>query len=275
MESSPLRIATIGYGTIARELLGRLAEGADASAFGALLSARARERLAAGEVLDGPLADTGGEVFGDVRALLDWSPDLVVECASPAAVTAHVPLCLEAGVDVIVVSVGALADAALASRLDAAARRGDARTLLPAGAIGGLDLLGALAIGGLERVVYRGTKPPVAWLGTPAEDALDLETLRTPAVFFEGDAREAARRFPKNANVAATLALHGAGFEDTRVTLVADPTASGNRHEIEVLAASGAFTLRIDGRASEGNARTSMTTVYSVLHEIGRWRRGA
>jgi len=267
-----MRIGFIGYGTIARELTARLA-GEDAPcAVAALVSPRAMARVAEGVVLDEPLARAQGHVCADTRSLLAWAPDLIVECAGHDGVTAHVPTCLAAGVEVVVVSVGALADAELERRVRGAAKKGGAHLRLPAGAIGGLDLLGALAVGGLESVVYRGIKPPAAWCDTPAEESLDLGALSAPATFFDGDAREAARRFPKNANVAATLALHGVGFEDTHVTLVADPAAPGNVHEIEVRAASGDFTLRSVGRAASGNARTSLTTVYSVLREIDAWR---
>ena len=64
---------------------------------------------------------------------------------------------------------------------------------------------------------YRGAKPPAAWAGTPAAGIVDLDALEAPRVFFTGTAREAATAYPKNANVAATLALAGAGFEATAV----------------------------------------------------------
>ena len=261
----------MGFGTIARELARRLIdEGGGASPrLAAVLSARAFARADAQRLPEGLEA-----VFGDAEGLLGWAPDLIVECAGHAGVRAHVARCLERGVDVILVSVGALADAALAARLQRSAERGRARLLLPAGAIGGLDLLGALAKGDIESVRYRGVKPPGAWRGSPAERAVDLGALEAPTAFFEGDARRAARDYPANANVAATLALHGLGFERTEVTLVADPGAAANTHEIEVRASSGDFSLRVAGRPSAGNARTSLTTVLSILHEIDRWRGG-
>jgi len=57
-------------------------------------------------------------------------------------------------------------------------------------------------------------------------------------VFFEGSAREAAQRFPANANVAATAALSGIGLDRTRVQLAADSNAKGNGYELR---ARGAF----------------------------------
>lgn len=201
-------------------------------------------------------------------ALIAARPDLLVESAGHAAVREVVIPALRAGIDCIVVSVGALADAALESDLRAAARAGDARAILPAGAIGGIDLLSALSAAGNMAVTYRGTKPPRAWAGTPAQDALDLAALTAPATFFTGTARQAAALFPKNANVAATLALAGAGFDATRVELIADPAATGNLHAYEVTSPLGGYAMRIENRASAGNARTSAATVLSVLRAI-------
>jgi aspartate dehydrogenase len=117
-------------------------------------------------------------------------------------------------------------------------------------------------------VSYRGIKPPRAWAGTPAAAQVDLDTLDRAATFFRGDARQAARDYPKNANVAATLALAGAGFEATRVELVADPAAPGNVHEYSVTSPLASYSIRIENKASAGNAKTSVATVFSVLREI-------
>jgi aspartate dehydrogenase len=169
--------------------------------------------------------------------------------------------------------VGALADPGLEAALRSAAVAGGARLILPAGAIGGIDLLAALAAAGGLTVRYRGTKPPAAWAGTPAAGILDLDALTEARVFFTGTAREAAAAYPKNANVAATLALAGAGFEATAVELAADPAAPGNVHEVSVASPLASYSLRIENLPSAGNAKTSATTIYSVLREI-RNRRG-
>jgi aspartate dehydrogenase len=117
-------------------------------------------------------------------------------------------------------------------------------------------------------VTYHGIKPPKAWAGTPAEQLCDLGRLTERTVFFRGTAREAARDFPRNANVAATLALAGAGFEATRVELVADPAAPGNVHSYDVRSKVAKFRVEIENLPSSGNVKTSVSTVYSVLREI-------
>ena len=115
------------------------------------------------------------------------------------------------------------------------------------GAVGGLDILSAVKLSGLGHVVYTSRKPPSAWRGTPAEQTVDLDGLTKAHVFFEGDAAQAATAFPQNANVAATIALKGAGFAATKVQLIADPEVSGNVHELTVSGNSADFTAVCGG----------------------------
>lgn len=249
-------IGIIGYGNIGRSLLRLIG---DDPALG-----RVRPRL----LTRRPVSDAGVPCFQDIDAFLAGGLALVLECAGHGAVRAHVGACLRAGCDTIVASVGALTDPGLAARLDAAARTGSARLVLPAGALGGVDLLSALRAGGIDTVTYEGRKPPRAWRGSPVETALDLETLRDTTVFFDGSAREAAGTYPKNANVAATVALAGVGLDATRVRLIADPSASGNTHRVNVVAGGADFTIEVTGKPSPDNPRTSVTTAYSLLREI-------
>lgn len=261
-----MRLGLIGVGNIARTLVRLMRDTGLAPAHLAVLVRPGREeaaRAALSQVFDGPLA-----VVSDAAALLAEQPDLVVECAGHAAVAAYGPAVLRAGVDLVQVSVGAMADERLAAELRQAAEAGGARIVLPAGAVGGIDLLSALAPAGNLAVTYRGIKPPRAWAGTPAEAALDLHTVTGSTVFFRGTARDAAREYPKNANVAATLALAGAGFEATQVELVADPAAPGNLHAYEVRSDVANVRMEIENLPSAGNVKTSVSTVYSVLREI-------
>lgn len=194
--------------------------------------------------------------------------DLVVECAGHGAIEDHVLPALSAGVPCVVTSIGALATPGLPERLEAAARMGHTRLELLSGAVGAIDALAAARLGGLDEVVYTGRKPPAAWLGTPAQQVRDLESLTEAMVIFEGSAREAASAYPKNANVAATLALAGVGFELTRVRLIADPGASGNVHHVRARGAFGELEITLNGRPLAANPRTSALTVYSAMRAI-------
>jgi aspartate dehydrogenase len=254
------RVAVLGFGAIGRVVAAGLAEGPGPRL--AALLVRSRQVEEARAALPDHVA-----VVDTLAALLELRPTLVVESAGQGAVREHGAEILSAGVDLMVVSTGALAEAALLDRLMAAAERAGARILVPAGAIAGLDGLGTLKQAGLKAVTYTSAKPPLAWRGTPAEELLDLAAIRERRTFFEGSAREAALSYPKNANLAATVALAGLGLDRTRVCLVADPDAVGNTGTIEASSEIGDMTLVMAGRPS-ANPKTSASTAYSLLHAV-------
>ncbi len=221
------------------------------------------------------LLDRGGaklaqahNVRTDVAALLADRPDVVAECASHVAVRDYCPAILKAGCDLVIISIGSLSDESLYASLVEAAKAGGAQLMLPSGAIGGIDALAAARLSGLESVVYTGRKPPNAWKGTPAQDLLDLDNLREPTVFYTGSARKAAADYPFNANVAATLAIAGIGLDGTEVRLMADPGIQRNVHEFAVRSACGDFTVKLEGRPSPENPKTSLMAGYSVARDL-------
>ena len=256
----PRRIGILGHGAIGRAIVEALAR---APLPGHLLTAvlvRPHQRAAAQAAMP-----PGVAVVTDLPALLALAPGGVVEAAGQPAVVAHGVQVLASGTPLLVLSVGALADAGLQAQLDQAARASGARLVLPVGAIAGLDGLMALRQAGLQRVRYTSTKPPLAWLGTPAQDRFDLAALRERTVVFEGTARQAALGFPKNANLAAAVALAGLGFDATTVQLVADPAATGNTGQIDAEGAASRLQVMVSGAASAANPKTSGIVAFSVL----------
>jgi aspartate dehydrogenase len=256
-------IGLIGWGGIAQDMLAALRSESpppDVKIIGALARPGradiARQKLPQIEIVE------------SFEHLLARRPNLIAEVAGQQAVGQYGETVLRSGVDLLVISVGALADAALFERLRSAAQASGRRILLPAGAIGGVDAIAAMRMGGLETVRYRSRKPPVAWRGTPAEKVVDLGTLAKPAVLYRGNAREAALLYPQNANVAAAIAIAGLGFERTEVELVADPAAPGNVHEIEVAGAAGRFAIELQGKPSRSNPKTSALAALSVARAL-------
>jgi aspartate dehydrogenase len=253
---SGFRIGLIGYGAIGRRVHGVLAQhGIEVAA--ALLRRESPTRAQA----------LGLNVVEDVQGLLAAHPDAVLECGGQA-VAEHGPAVLAAGIDLIVASIGALADARLHEALRREAVKSRAHLVLPSGAVGGLDALAAMTLAGPVRVVYRSRKPPMAWTGTPAEELLDLAKVTAPSVFYRGTARRAALDYPKNANVAATIGLVGAGLDETAVELMADPDSGGNVHEIEAEGPTGRIFVRLEGVPDPENPKTSMLTAYSLARAV-------
>ncbi|HLX29078.1 MAG TPA: aspartate dehydrogenase [Casimicrobiaceae bacterium] len=194
--------------------------------------------------------------------------DLALECAGHDAVATYVPELLRRGIDTIIASVGALAEPGLPERLEHAALYGNAQLVLVPGAIAGIDALCAAKIRSIDTVSYTGRKPPRGWFGTPAEDRADLASIRDATVVFEGNAREAARLYPKNANVAAMIALAGIGMERTCVSLIADPNVTRNTHTVHVSGDFGQLDVTIAAETLPTNPKTSALAALSILRAV-------
>ncbi|MEJ2128986.1 MAG: aspartate dehydrogenase [Woeseiaceae bacterium] len=255
-------ITVIGCGAIAGAVSRYLADHSEVKIGAALVEPGMEERA---RQVFGENVQIGHE-FGDLKA----RADVAVDCAGHPALRQHGPGLLSRGIDVVTVSSGALGDAQLYADLAEATREGSSQLRVVSGAIGALDALSSASIGDLVAVTYRGRKPPMGWRGSPAEDKLDLDKLTEAAVHFSGCARDAALEYPKNANVAASVALAGIGFDETRVELIADPGVERNVHEIVAEGDFGRFEFRIEGRSLPDNPRSSAITAMSVVREILR-----
>lgn len=249
-----MRIAIIGTGAIARHVRDALAA--------------TPHTVAAFLVRPESVSEVPERRVGSVAALPDGL-DPVIDCAGHGALREHGPAILERGLDLVSVSVDALADTNLSGALEAVAARGNARLHLASGAIGALDCLQAPRTGTLETVTYVGRKSPKGWRVSLAETVIDLYALQSGAVtHFRGSARDAALQYPRNANVTAAIALAGVGFERKEVWLIADADISGNVHEIEVQGEFGAFRFRISGKPLPDNPRSSALAAMSVVAKL-------
>jgi len=186
-----VKLGLIGFGGIGSIVAGQLATDAAIEFVGVAArpsqGERIRKVLGAVPVVESP------------QALLKLKPELVVECASHEAFRQYAEPVFSAGIDLIAVSVGVLADAAYRERVLAAARTSGATLQIPAGAIGGIDAISAARHAGLTRVVYVTRKSPRAWKGTPAETMIDLATVTAPKLFYDESAEHAATLFTVSA----------------------------------------------------------------------------
>jgi aspartate dehydrogenase len=206
--------------------------------------------------------------LGDSNDLARAKADLVVEAAGRVAIEQWAPSALEHTSSLIVASTSAFCDDTLLPRLVAIAERHGSRIIIPSGAIGGIDALASAAVLGLDSVLHQVLKPPVAWKGTEAEGLLDLANLDRRMTFFFGTAREAASRYPQNANATIITSLAGIGLDKTMVELVADPSLSTNGHRIVAHGQFGSMDIHLRNNPLATNPKSSELTALNLVHLI-------
>ncbi len=244
-------VGIVGAGTIGRAVGARLQAGLPGLAL-------------LGYVVRAPKGDLDAREFASVGDLLDARAQIVVEAASHDALRECGEPALAAGADLVCTSVGALADPGLRSRLWAAGVASGARLVVPSGAVGALDVLGAAAEDGLDEVVIEQRKPPRTLL--PVDEA---DALTEPRIVFDGTVTQVVSLYPKTTNVAAAVALAGLGFDATRARVVADPSLRANQALLTARGSFGELALRLDNVAT-ANPRTSAITAQSVVAALRR-----
>jgi len=252
-------VAIIGFGAIGQEVAA------------GLLAARAVEyRVSA--LLRKPERQTGLDrrlsVAGSLAELIRLKPDIFVEAAGQAAVQEHGADIAETGKPFVVASIGTFADEALWQDLSRRAASRGGKIVIPTGAIGGLDYTRAVAELPDAEIRYVSRKPPSAWADELQAMGKAPGDVRDVIVLFEGSARAAAQRYPKNLNVAATLAVAGIGMERTKVVVLVDPAITANMHEIEIRSQAGVARFSFENRPSRQNPKTSMVTALSVISAV-------
>jgi aspartate dehydrogenase len=197
-----------------------------------------------------------------IEALAD-AADIVVECAPSRLLRSIVAPVVSRGKTAVVLSVGALLEN---EDLIALAKKNGGQIVVPTGALIGLDAMTAAAVGTIHSVQMVTRKPLRGLEGAPylIEHQIDVHDIKAPLKIFDGTAREAAKGFPANLNVAVALSLAGIGADRTRVEIWADPTVTRNTHRIEVDADSARFSMTIENIPSE-NPKTGLITALSVI----------
>jgi aspartate dehydrogenase len=257
--SKILKIGIIGCGAIgsslARAIKADFAKQARLIALFDLEQARAR-RLAQ--------AIGGCAVCKDAMELIEKS-DLVVEAAAKKSSFEIARAALSAGKDVLLMSVGGIADkyAALAR----IARKRKAKLYIPSGALCGVDGLKASSCAGLKQVTLTTSKNPRSFKGVEylEKKGLKLETIKQTTLLFSGSARQAVNFFPQNINVAAILSLAGLGADKTRIRIIAAPGLKNNVHELEIVSCAGRIRTRTENVLHPDNPKTSFLAVLSAI----------
>ena len=198
--------------------------------------------------------------FEDLAEQCDW----VVECLPPKIVPELTEIVLDKGKTLIMISACAIL---LYPELYEKAQNAKGRVLVPSGALSGLDAVAALNCAGIDNATIATTKPPKGLSGAPyiVENNIDLDNLTEPKMIFKGNAFEAAKAFPANVNVAATLSLAGIGPDKTQVEVWADPNAQGNAHKITVQGGTSTITSEVLNLPDPSNPKSSQLAGYSIV----------
>lgn len=196
--------------------------------------------------------------------------DIVVECLPPAVFTELTKGVFgRQGRTLVVASVGCLLT--VPGILDKA-RASATRLIAPSGAVAGMDGLRAAREIGLEAVRLTTRKPPASFGESVVVEGLAKSTASIDRAvrLFSGNARQSVAAFPKNVNVAATIALAGAGPEATAVELWADPSVTVNTHELYVRSRAGEMKVVCANLPDEANPRSSAITAFSIIAALRR-----
>ena len=252
----PLRVGLAGLGAVGLEVARRLIAGVP----GLTLTAVAvRDADKARRVLP----QLGSTIAIKPATALADDCDVVVECLPPALFRDVAIAAIDKGRIFMPLSIAQLLENwDLVER----AKQNGARILPPTGALLGLDAVRAAAEGTIHSIKMITRKPPAGLEGAPylRERNISVAGLTQPLKVFDGTAREGARGFPANVNVAAALSLAGIGPDRTQLEIWADPTLTRNTHRIEVDADTARFTMTIEGVPSE-NPRTGRIVPLSTV----------
>jgi len=193
----------------------------------------------------------------EIKKVNDFLPlvDVVFEGASQQAVQEYAEKILNAGKDLILMSVGSLFDDSFRKKLQNKAREKKCKIYIPSGAICGIDGILSASVDGIDEVTLVTTKPP--------ESFGKKYTMRS--VLFKGNAKDAVKRFPANINVAASLSLAGKGFNKTNVQIVADPVVNRISHKILAHGKFGRLRVELENMPNPNNPSSSYMASLSAI----------
>ena len=258
-----LRVAIAGLGPIGKGAAEALDQGIDGLSLAAVSVQNPEKHRNWLGTLKNPPAVLPIEGLSDVA-------DVVIECAPAKLLRSIVAPFVERGKTAIVLSAGALLEN---EDLIELARQNGGQIVVPTGALIGLDAVTAAAVGEIHSVRMVTRKPVRGLAGAPflVENNIDIELIKEPLKIFDGTAREAAKGFPANLNVAVALSLAGIGPDRTRLEIWADPALTRNVHRVEVDSDSARFSMSIEGIPSE-NPKTGRITALSVIALLRKQR---
>lgn len=201
-------------------------------------------------------------VCTSLDGLLALEPDYVVETASVAMAKEMAVPVLRRGANLVLTSIGALADPAFRAQAEATAKENGVKLHIASGAVGGFDVLRTISLmaqaQGLEEkagiVTHKG---PQSLKNTPVFQEA-LMTDREESRVLSGTAAQAISVLPTKVNVAVAAALATTGPEQATAEIFSVPGFVGDDHRI---------TAEIDGVKATVDiySRTSAIAGWSVV----------
>lgn len=134
--------------------------------------------------------------------------------------------------------------------------------LIPSGAIAGIDAIKAASLVNITSITLTTRKPP-----SGLSDG-SLGNVSSETIVFEGDVDKAVELFPKNINVAATIALACGVKDKMTVRIMTSPEYKTNSHEIEMVGDFGRMTSRTENVVCPDNPKTSYLAVLSAIQTL-------
>ena len=186
--------------------------------------------------------------------------DVVFEAASQKAVEEYAEMIINAGKDLVIMSIGGLYDSKFKEKLEDIAREKKCKIYLPSGAVCGIDGILSASIDVIDEITLVTTKPPES-LG---------KKINKRTVIFEGNAIDAVKKFPMNINVAGSLSLAGIGFDKTKVEIVADPVVTRISHKILAHGKFGRLRAEVENMPNPNNPRSSYMASLSAIATLKR-----
>ena len=179
------------------------------------------------------VAKFGGKACDSIAELLAERPDYTAEAASVNAVREHAQTILEGGSHLVLLSIGALADADFYDKIKAVGKANNRKIYLPCGAVGGFDVLRTASLMDEAKVSITALTSPRAISHTSLtfDGILDVTE---PTEVFRGTTKEAIERLPARVNVAIATALASVGPENTEMDIHILPGFQGDEYHVRL-----------------------------------------
>jgi aspartate dehydrogenase len=193
--------------------------------------------------------------------------DLMVEAVHSPKTQSLIQTALDLKKDVLAMSVGKLLGA---DHLFETALRNNCKILIPSGALAGIDAIQAASLADISSAVLTTRKPLRGFSDSDYlhKKNIRLSKIKKETLIFEGTVKEAVKHFPRNINVAATLALALHNKSDVKVRILTSPRFKNNSHEIEITGDFGKLKCRTENNVCPDNPKTSYLAILSGIQAL-------